>query len=164
MIKFNQAAITGRTAVFLATGLSLSLGLAHPVHAQDGQDFERWAVTLNATQVFVKEDAPRIDVAGGPIPGANVRIGNATTITGDVGYFFTPNVAANLFVGVPAQAKIEGVGAIEPLGTLAKTKYGPLILSAQYHFNSRGSVRPFMGVGIGRVLFLGCQMAFKRDP
>lgn len=135
--------------------------LAQPAFAQASQDppeHKRWAVTMNATPVFVDETASNITVAGEDIPGANVRIGNATTATADVGFFFTPNIAANLFLGVPAPAKIDGAGAVAPFGTLAKVDYGPVVLSAQYHFNSQGKLRPYVGVGVGRVLFIN-----KRD-
>src|SRR3546814_18506524 len=80
-------------------------------------------------------------------------MGNATTPTLYVGYFFTPNIAANVFLEVPAPAEIDGTGSIGPLGTLAKVHYGPVILSAQYHFNSQGKLHPYVGVGVGRVLF-----------
>ncbi|MBX9896432.1 MAG: outer membrane beta-barrel protein [Qipengyuania sp.] len=122
--------------------------------AQDSEEFKRWAVSLNVTHVFVDEDAPDITLAGGPVPGSNVRIGNATSATVDIGYFFTPNIAADLFLGVPATAEIDGAGSLEPIGTLAKVNYGPVILSAQYHFNDLGKVHPYLGVGVGRIVFL----------
>lgn len=122
--------------------------------AQDSEGFKRWAVSLNATRVFVDEDAPNITLAGRPVPGSNVRIGDATSATIDIGYFFTANVAGNLFLGVPATAEIDGAGSLEPLGTLAKVNYGPVILSAQYHFNNLGKVHPYLGVGVGRIVFL----------
>src|SRR3546814_7519062 len=80
-------------------------------------------------------------------------MGNATTPTLYVGYFFTPNIAANVFLGVPAPAEIDGTGSIGPLGTLAKVHYGLVILSAQYHFNRQGKLHPYVGVGVGRALF-----------
>lgn len=142
------------TALPLAGALFLlSAVLATPASAQDSPKLKRWAVTVNATEVFVDENAPNITLAGAALPGSNVRIGNATTPTLDVGYFFTPNIAANVFLGVPAPAEIDGTGSIGPLGTLAKVHYGPVILSAQYHFKSQGKLHPYVGVGVGRVLF-----------
>lgn len=137
-----------------AAALAVLSAFPQAAWAQDSEEFKRWAVSLNATQVFVDEDAPNITLAGGPVPGSNVRIGDATSATIDIGYFFTPNIAGNLFLGVPATAEIDGAGSLEPLGTLAKVNYGPVILSAQYHFNNLGKVHPYLGVGVGRIVFL----------
>ncbi len=127
---------------------------AQAASAQDAGDFRRWAVSLNATRVAVSADAPDITLAGGPVPGSNVKIGDATSATIDVGYFFTPNVVADLFLGIPATAEIAGAGSLEPLGMLAEVNYGPVILSVQYHFNDLGPVHPYLGLGVGRIVFL----------
>lgn len=137
-----------------ATALAVLSACPQAAWAQDSEEFKRWAVSLNATQVFVHEDAPDITLAGGPVPGSNVRIGDATSATIDIGYFFTANVAGNLFLGIPPIAEIDGAGSLDPLGTLAKVSYGPIILSAQYHFNNLGKVHPYLGVGVGRIVFL----------
>lgn len=146
--------ISARPLQFAAGFALLWAFASQAAWAQDSEEFKRWAVSLNATHVFVDEDAPDITLAGGPVPGSNVRIGNATSATVDIGYFFTPNTAADLFLGVPATAEIDGAGSLEPIGTLAKVNYGPVILSAQYHFNNLGRVHPYLGVGVGRIVFL----------
>lgn len=146
--------ISARPLQFAAGFALLWAFASQAAWAQDSEEFKRWAVSLNATHVFVDEDAPDITLAGGPVPGSNVRIGNATSATVDIGYFFTPNTAADLFLGVPATAEIDGAGSLEPIGTLAKVNYGPVILSAQYHFNNLGKVHPYLGVGVGRIVFL----------
>ena len=146
--------MSARLSQFAAALAVLSAFSPQAAWAQDSEEFKRWAVSLNATRVFVDEDAPDITLAGGPVPGSNVRIGDATSATVDIGYFFTPNIAADLFLGVPATAEIDGAGSLEPLGTLAKVNYGPVILSAQYHLNNLGRVHPYLGVGVGRIVFL----------
>lgn len=146
--------ISARPLQFAAGFALLWAFASQAAWAQDSEEFKRWAVSLNVTHVFVDEDAPDITLAGGAVPGSNVRIGNATSATVDIGYFFTPNTAADLFLGVPATAEIDGAGSLEPIGTLAKVNYGPVILSAQYHFNNFGKVHPYLGVGVGRIVFL----------
>jgi|UniRef100_B0TA09 outer membrane protein len=152
-MRKNGAYMYARLAQY-ATALAVLSVFPQAALAQNSEGFKLWAVSLNATRVFVDEDAPDITLAGGPVPGSNVRIGDATSATIDIGYFFTPNVAGNLFLGVPATAQIDGAGSLEPLGTLAKVNYGPIILSAQYHFNNLGKVHPYLGVGVGRIVFL----------
>lgn len=147
----------GARPVQLACGFALLCAFSsQPASAQEAQRHKPWAVSVNATQVFVKEAASDVTLAGGPVPGADVRIGNATSVTADIGYFLTPNLAANLFFGIPAPAKIEAAGSIEPLGTLAKVKYGPVILSGQYHFDL-GPVHPYVGLGVARILFMNAR-------
>jgi len=152
-MRKNETYIYARLTQY-AAALAILSASPQAALAQDSAEFKRWAASLNVTRVFVHEDAPNITLAGGPVPGSNVRIGDATSVTFDIGYFFTANVAANLFLGVPATAIIDGTGSIEPLGTLAKVNYGPIILSAQYHFNNLGKVHPYLGVGVGRIVFL----------
>lgn len=143
-----------RLSQLVAAAAVLSAFSSQAALAQDAVEFKRWAVSFNATRVAVTEDAPDITLAGGSVPGSNVKIGDATSATIDVGYFFTPNVAVDLFLGIPATAEIAGAGSIEPLGLLAEVNYGPVILSAQYHFNHLGPVHPYLGLGVGRIVFL----------
>ena len=145
---------TIRLSQFVAAVVVLSALSAQAASAQDAGGFKRWAVSLNATRVAVSENAPDIKLAGGLVPASNVEIGDATSATIDVGYFFTPNVAADLLLGIPATAEIAGAGSLEPLGMLAKVNYGPVILSVQYHFNDLGPVHPYLGLGVGRIVFL----------
>jgi len=153
MTHKGNAVVTRLALIGAAVAVSIVVS-STAVNAQEVPETKRWAVSVNATQVFVREDAPNITLAGGPVPGSNVRIGDATSMTVDIAYFFTPNIAADLFLGVPATAEINGAGSLEPLGTLAKVNYGPVILSAQYHFNNLGPVHPYLGLGVGRVVFL----------
>lgn len=155
MIIAARKLVNAKAARLLGLALGLSFCLAQPAQGAEASDFERWAVSLNVTRVIVGEEASDVTVVGNPLPDAGVRIGDATTVTADIGYFITPDIAANVFFGVPAPAKIVGAGSVEPLGTLGETRYGPVILSAQYHFNSQGSVKPYLGLGVGRVVFLG---------
>lgn len=151
----NRDSAAARWLAIFGTALAVSSAASMTTaNAQEAAETRRWAVSVNATQVFVDEDAPNITLAGGPVPGSNVTIGDATSATIDVGYFFTPNIAADLFLGVPASAEIDGAGSLEPLGTLAKVNYGPVILSVQYHFNNLGKVHPYLGLGVGRIIFL----------
>lgn len=143
-----------RLSHFAAAVAVLSAVSAQTASAQDAGDFRRWAVSVNATRVFVDEKASDVTLGGGPVPGSDVSIDDVSSLTVDVGYFFTPNVAGNLFLGVPPTAEIEGAGSIAALGTLAEVDFGPVILSAQYHFNSSGPVHPYLGLGVGRIVFL----------
>jgi len=55
---------------------------------------------------------------------------------------------------VPARAKFQGEKSISSLGRVSEVDYGPAILSLQYHYDSFERLYPYVGVGVGRVLFL----------
>ncbi len=150
----NGKSMSIRLSQFAAAVAAFSAFSASAAAAQDAGNFRRWAVSVNATQVFVDEEASDITLGGGPVPGSNISIDDVSSVTVDVGYFFTPNVAVDLFLGVPPTAEIDGAGSIGALGTLAEVDFGPVILSAQYHFNNLGKVHPYLGLGVGRIVFL----------
>ena len=154
-MRQNRTHVYAKHAQYAAAVVAaLSAFSAQAAAAQDAGDFRRWAVSVNATQVFVDEEASGLTLGGGAVPGSNVSIDDVSSVTVDVGYFFMPNIAGNLFLGVPPTAKIDGAGSIGPLGPLAEVDFGPVILSVQYHFNGLGPVHPYLGLGAGRIVFL----------
>ena len=124
-------------------------------NAQSNTVYEKkdWVLGLNASRVFTSEDLRSASAGGQPIPNSNLSIDNDTTVSFDISYFVSDNVAINLFGGVPASAKLKGEDSISGL-LLGETDYGPLILSLQYLFPKSNNFSPYVGLGIGRILFL----------
>lgn len=60
--------MSARLSQFAAALAVLSAFSPQAAWAQDSEEFKRWAVSLNATRVFVDEDAPDITLAGGGCP------------------------------------------------------------------------------------------------
>lgn len=112
-----------------------------------------WVLGLNATRVFTSESLQSTTLAGLPVLGADVAITDDTTLTFDVSYFVNPFFAVNFYGGVPASASLIGKGSLAGL-PIGETKYGPAILSLQFHPLSIHGLSPYLGVGVGRVLFL----------
>lgn len=52
------------------------------------------------------------------VPGGSLSINDSATVTGDVSYFFTPNIAMDLYAGIPTRGVIKGSGSPVSLGTL----------------------------------------------
>ncbi len=113
----------------------------------------KWVVHLDAAGVF-KNDSAKVFVGGQRVPGATISSPNDATVTFDIGYFVTPNIAINLYAGLPPRGVIKGAGSISSFGTLATTNYGPAVLSAEYHFNDLGAFHPYAGIGLNYTLFL----------
>lgn len=79
---------------------------------------------------------------------APVNIDNAYGLTGTVSYFYTPNIAFDLLVGLPPQHDIIVAGT-----KAGKTKHLPPILSVQYHFLPNEKIRPYIGAGLNYTYF-----------
>lgn len=86
------------------------------------------------------------------IPGANAEVSDevipATTLT----YFFNDNLAVELFCCF-AKHEVDGTGAIAGLGDIADTWIFPPALTAQYHFNTDGKFKPYVGAGLQYIVF-----------
>lgn len=102
-------------------------------------------VKLGAAGLFLSEKAD-ISVMGVPLPGANVKVKAQYTATVEIGYHVTPNWAVSITGGLPPVAKVDGAGVIQPFGRLASVRYGPMALTAHYHFDF-GAFRPYLGAG-----------------
>lgn len=80
---------------------------------------------------------------------AKVNIDDAFGVTGTISYFFTPNIAADLLVGLPPKHDIIVAG-----NKAATTKHLPPILSLQYHFSPDSKISPYVGAGVNYTYFL----------
>lgn len=72
----------------------------------------------------------------------------ATTLT----YFFSPNVAAELFCCV-AQHNVKGKGALAGFGEVADMWLFPPTVTLQYHFTGLGGFKPYLGLGVTYINF-----------
>lgn len=114
------------------------------------------AASAEETPWFVKPavtglslvDGLALSLAGTPVPGADMDTKFHVTPTIMVGRFVAPNVALSFTGGLPPNIDIQGKGSLQPLGKLADTTYGPMVLSVQYHPLPGGRVRPYLGAGI----------------
>ncbi|TGY88783.1 OmpW family protein [Marinicauda algicola] len=161
----------------LVFGLIFGLGLVSlscPAQAQDNptgsayatetypSDFRRWLLHVDVANVFTNESA-EVAVGGAPVPNGSVSMADNQTISFDVSYFLTPNLAINVYAGYPPRAHIKGAGTLEAFGTLASANYGPLTVSGEYHFSDLGAFRPYVGVGVTYAVFLNVDDAALSD-
>ena len=125
---------TSKLAVLIA-GATLVSGLwGLPALAESGE----WLVRVGANTVAPQSNNHDI-----------VEVDDATMLTFNATYFATPNWAVELLAAAPFEHDVDLVGG----GTVATVKHLPPTLSAQYHFNPDGAVRPYVGAGINWTLF-----------
>jgi outer membrane protein len=97
--------------------------------------------TVGGTNVNPQSD-------NGTLAGADASVNDAWSLTGSVGYKFTPNIFAQLGTALmPFDHEV----SLDGLGTVASLSHRPTVLSLNYQFLAEGTVRPFIGVGYGWV-------------
>ena len=131
-------------------GLAVAIGMAAPAAGQTapqpptGQKSGPYVHLGPGGLLF---DAKAHVYSGGVVlPGASVRIpGNATLIT-EIGYRWR-KLGVSLTGGIPPLATVKGAGTLASLGDLGKIRYGPMVLTAHYHFGGLGRWEPYVGGG-----------------
>jgi outer membrane protein len=100
--------------------------------------------------VILSESA-QMKAGGQPLEGATVYIRSQVTAIVEAGVYLTPNVALSYTGGIPPLAKVEGAGTLRGVGTVGKALYGPMAVTATYHFGlpmrMPMDVRPYVGAG-----------------
>jgi outer membrane protein len=96
---------------------------------------------------LIMDEGATLKVAGQKLTGATIAIKSQVTAAIEFGYFVTPNVAVSFTGGVPPLAKIEADGTLKGYPTIGKVSYGPMTLTAHYHFLDLGRFQPYLGAG-----------------
>jgi len=142
----KHRAIAAAAAFVLAASFA---SMTNPVLA--GDEHGNFMIRGLVTGVLPDTDAS-VFAGGARIPGANADVSDevipATTLT----YFFNDNIAVELFCCF-AKHEVEGTGSISGLGEIADTWIFPPALTAQYHFNSGGKFKPYVGAGLQYIAF-----------
>jgi outer membrane protein len=145
-----------RLKLLMTAASLLSNAWAFTAHAQQANTAStRWMLNIAGSAVFFPDLSGKIYLAGGRVPGASLDVPSQGTPSFDIGYFITPDIAIDVFAGVPPKTQILGTGPLAPLGTLATTFYGPGIIALQYYIPGLGRVHPYVGTGVNWTFFLG---------
>lgn len=146
----------------LATALVVALGTASsayaadlPFLAQTGPVVDPGSPLSFLDNVYVHlgpaaliiDAGAKIYTPAGRVPGATIKIAPQVTAAVEAGYYFTPNWAVSVTAGVPPKATIDGAGTVGALGRLGDSVYGPVAVTAHYHFTGFGAFRPYIGGG-----------------
>ncbi|HEY7640821.1 MAG TPA: OmpW family outer membrane protein [Steroidobacteraceae bacterium] len=115
-------------------------------------------ITMGIAQSALAQDAGEWIVRGGfhtiepkSQNHALVAVESTTGLTFNITYMFSQHWGAELLAGLPFLHSI----TLKGTGEVAETDLLPPTLSAQYHFNPNGRVRPYIGAGLNYTLFSG---------
>jgi outer membrane protein len=110
--------------------------------------FNPWMLRVRALGV-VTRDSGSVD----QVPGSDLKTSNTVVPELDVTYFFTPNIAAELVLGVTHHT-VTGTGAPATAGLdVGKAWLLPPTLTFQYHFTNFGAFKPYVGAGVNYTWF-----------
>jgi outer membrane protein len=98
-------------------------------------------------------------------PGADAKTGNATTVIFVYERMFTPNVGAEIVLGIPPRIHAKGAGSVAFLGddVLSAKNVAPTAF-VNYHFGApRDTLRPYLGAGFNYTKFVGARSKLAND-
>lgn len=145
---------TAISSLALAAGL---FGLATAASAADLPVYTKapaieawnpWMIRLRALGV-VTRDSGVVD----QVPGSGLNTSDAIIPELDISYFFTPNIAAELILGV-TRHEVTGTGVAATAGLdVGRAWLLPPTLTLQYHFTDFGAFKPYIGAGVNYTVF-----------
>ncbi len=143
--------MTVAVALALTAGAAVMSLPAMSSLAMAGDNHGNFMIRGLVTGVLPDTDAT-VRAGGAVIPGADADVSDeivpATTLT----YFLNDNLAVELFCCF-AKHSVDGTGSISGLGEIADTWIFPPALTAQYHFNTDGKFKPYVGAGLQYIAF-----------
>lgn len=112
----------------------IALAAAAALPAVQAQDTGNWVVRGRILS---------LDSADRDSTGLGLSVNNKVFPEVDIGYFFSPNLAAELILTYPQKHDVRSNGA-----NIGSFKHLPPTLTLQYHFTGLGPFRPYLGAGV----------------
>lgn len=96
--------------------------------------------------------------------GADVSVGDATTVIFVGERMVTPNVGVELVIGVPPKIKASGAGSVAFLGEVLEARNAAPTVLVNWHFGQAGDTwRPYAGLGVNYTRFVGIKSPYGWD-
>lgn len=122
------------------------------------------AFKLGITEYTTHSKTNGVSGIGVP-PGADAETGNATTLLLVYERLLTPNIGAELVLGIPPRLKAKAIGTVAFLGddVLSAKIIAPTFL-VNYHFGAPGDTwRPYLGAGVNYTRFVSTESKLASD-
>lgn len=149
-----------KTIAICGAAIGLSLAIAAPAMAQDddapaaptstGIKAGDVLLRLRAIAVVPNEKSSGINPT---FPGEHVGVNSSFMPEIDATYMATDAIGFELIASTTKHDASGKTGTTGSIGKLASTWVLPPTLTAQYHFNAHGTVRPYVGAGVNYTIF-----------
>jgi len=126
---------------------------ASPAFAEDPQgkiQVKAFATLVDPSAKITKVNTDRIGLAAGSQTKADTNV----TPTVAIEYFLTPNVSVETIAGV-TQHDVVGAGALAGAKLISNANIIPATVTAKYHVNLGGGVKPYLGAGPSYFIIFG---------
>jgi len=140
----------------LAVGATMAMAMAAPAFAETDpaprQGIAAGDVLLRARAILVAPNETSGSILPA-FPGERVRVDNSIMPEVDVTYMATNHIGFELIAATTKHHADGRTGTTGTIGRLASTWVLPPTLTAQYHVNPTGAVRPYVGAGLNYTIF-----------
>ncbi|MEO5865800.1 MAG: OmpW family outer membrane protein [Sphingomonas sp.] len=136
-----------------AIALTAGLLVASPACAQSADTGIRAGDVLLRVRAIMVAPNERSGGIGPTFPSERVSVDNSFMPEVDVTYMASDNIGFELIASTTKHNASGTNGTTGAIGRLASTWVLPPTLTAQYHFNAHGRVRPYVGAGVNYTIF-----------
>lgn len=128
------------------------IAIPSAAQAQDAEGIKAGDKLFRVRAIWV---APQEDSSGinPTFPGEKVKVSSSVMPEIDFTYMATDHIGFELIAATTKHKASGKTGTTGSIGKLASTWVLPPTLTAQYHFNPAGKVRPYVGVGVNYTIF-----------
>ena len=139
-------------AISLTAVLVLAAGVAQAQEAPAGGPAGHFQARLRAAAV-VPDPTAAITISGTNIGGVT-KVSDSFVPEADLTYFITDNIAVEAIAAVTKHTVRNSVA-----GTVSSVWLLPPTITAQYHFDPSGPIRPYVGAGVNYTVFYDAHSA-----
>jgi outer membrane protein len=139
---------TRLTCLFGATLLVAAGTAPRPGFGQENTDGQQPFFVGLGYGVASYRTTGRAAVAGQPVDGARVALGDVSFAALELGWRFAPDWSVSVLGGLPPTVGLHGRGDFASQGVLRKVTYGSVMLGVQYHPFTLGRFEPLVGAGL----------------
>lgn len=135
--------------IALAGGAAL---IATPAAAREGTGLKKHDVLLRVRGLWLAPNGTSDGILP-TLPNDRLTVSDSFTPEVDVTWMATKHIGFELIAATSNHSVHGKAGVTGTLGPVVDTWVLPPTLTAQYHFNSDGKVRPYLGAGINYTIF-----------
>lgn len=141
--------ISGTLIALAVVGAGLT---ATPALAREGEGLKAHDVLLRVRGIWVNPTGTSDGILP-TLPNDRLTVGDSFAPEVDVTWMATDNIGFELIAATTRHSAHGKAGVTSGIGNVVNTWVLPPTLTAQYHFNSKGKIRPYVGAGINYTVF-----------
>jgi len=122
-------------------------GVAHAADVGPVMEPKDWFVHVGAAGVFYD---PGFNTPPARLAAFNpgLQLGNNITGVVEAGRYFSDQFSLSIAAGIPPTTDITLTGVPAAVANPGSVTFGSFILGGQFHFNTEGQIRPYLGAGV----------------